>query len=144
MRCMRNNYLEIRIAGFSCHPPPKKRFYSSLNYLYFPRDLFTKKVKDSCHLVQRREALYCKNASVLASLALEERMHESIWIKEFLQEMVLFHDVCMVCNIIYPAKDEHSWEREHPLSTLISFRFHRSKYSNSDKCEWNTTITITC
>ena len=42
----------------------------------FPRSLFTKKVKDSCDSVRRWEALYSE--SVLASLALDERTHESI------------------------------------------------------------------
>ena len=100
MRRMRNNYLEIRIERSSCHPPPKRRFYSSWNYLYFPWDLFKKKVKDSWYSAQQWETLYRKNAIVFASLALEERMHESIWIKEFFQEMVLFHDVYMVCNYL--------------------------------------------
>ena len=38
-------------------------------------------------------------------------------------------------SVIYPAKGEHSQERELPLSTLTSFRFHGSKYNNSDKRE---------
>ena len=40
------------------------------------RDLFTKKVKDSCDSARRWEALYSE--SVLASLALDEKTHESI------------------------------------------------------------------
>ena len=36
---------------------------------------------------------------VVASLALEEMTHESIWMKEFSQEMVLFHDACIVCYL---------------------------------------------
>ena len=40
------------------------------------RDLFTKKVEDSCDSARRWEALYSE--SVLASLALDERTHESI------------------------------------------------------------------
>ena len=36
---------------------------------------------------------------VISLLALEERTRGSIWMKEFSQEMVLFHDVCMVCSL---------------------------------------------
>ena len=45
--------------------------------LTFPRS-FTKNVMDSCDLARPWEALYSENASVLALLALEERIHESI------------------------------------------------------------------
>ena len=84
-----------------------KRFYSNRNYLYFPENLFTKKVKDSRDSARRWDALHSKSAKVqvqvqvqvVASLALEEMTHESIWMKEFSQEMVLFHDACIVCYL---------------------------------------------
>ena len=77
------------------------------NYLYFPENLFTKKVKDSRDSARRWDALHSKSAKVqvqvqvqvVASLALEEMTHESIWMKEFSQEMVLFHDACIVCYL---------------------------------------------
>ena len=51
-----------------------------------------------------------------------EDSRKYIWMKEFSQEMALFHDVCVVRYL--SKKGKHSPEREHPLSTLISFRFH--------------------
>ena len=53
--------------------------------------------------------------------------------KEFSQEMVLFHDVAS--SVIYPAKGKHSREGEHTLSISRSFRFHVLKSNNSDECE---------
>ena len=38
-------------------------------------------------------------SQAIALLALKERTRGSIWMKEFSQEMVLFHDVCMVCYL---------------------------------------------
>ena len=82
----------------------------------FPRS-FHKKVKDSCDSVGRLEAL--NSESVLASLAFQERTHESSRMKKFLQEMVVFQDVCMVCYLF--NKGKHSREREHPLWTYLLF-----------------------
>ena len=44
-----------------------KRFYSNRNYLYFPENLFTKKVKDSRESARRWEALHSESASASAS-----------------------------------------------------------------------------
>ena len=67
--------------------------------------------------------------------------------KEFWQEMLLFHDVALF--VFYPTKDIHSQEREYPLSTsdLLDFTLETAalKYNNSDECELsNTIITIAC
>ena len=56
------------------------------------------------------------------------------------KEMVLFHDICMVCY--YSTKGKHSQEQEHPLALLtlrsyIDFTLETAalKYNNSDECE---------
>ena len=93
--------------------------------LTFPRS-FHKECNgmDSCDLAWRWEALYSENASVLALLALVYKRGLTKVFKRKNFRKRCYCSMIFAMSVIYQTKGKHSREREHPLSTLRSVRFH--------------------